>query len=434
MKKILLAVILTLTALLSSCSLPGGLTLPFPIPSPQPTPDPIPDPIPDREGYLDPTHKSGTYKIEFVLATGSVIHYYEEGELPEPPAELDYENEVFTFSFLTWDTEIIPVTGDAKYMAKYEKTNKQYTATFIVGDRSIPVKANCGTAPTPPKAANYKGMQFACWDRPVESSLTDVTYTAVYTSLLSPERMVEVYNEPLSAYSSDFQTMHMAASYTALALQEHEMPLDGAVAARLASFLATFFDGEQGGNILFDARANWGFAGLTATFATVKDTPTVYNRLSYATRTRMDTFMRAVAYTVAFNMADCNGYKSGPGMAGNFGKDWNPNYRLGNIPCMPFLVHYFGVGDMDAGAKYVEELILGFDGQVYDGMIRCFSDYGWTTAYRTWTSPAPVENARDARTLLVEGGNATVHPDYKANGGGGGGYGVKGNGPFRYKG
>lgn len=66
-----------------------------------------------------------------------------------------------------------------------------------------------------------------------------------YTSLLSPERMAEVYSEPLSAYSSDFQTMHMAASYTAPALQEYEAPLDGAIAPRLSIFGETFFACER---------------------------------------------------------------------------------------------------------------------------------------------------------------------------------------------
>ena len=78
---------------------------------------------------------------------------------------------------------------------------------------------------------------------------------------------------------------------------------------------------------------------------------------------------------------------------------------------------------------------MDFDDAQYRHMVQCFSTYGWTLAYRTWTSPAPVDGALDARTLLVEGGVATVHPDYKSNGGGGGGKGVNGGGtPFTYKG
>lgn len=397
-------------------------------------PAPVTPPPPD-EGYRDPTHKSGTYKIEFVMGNRTVVHYYEALELPEPPTDTDYENNLFSWIFLGWDREITAVTKDARYTAQYDKMIKQYTATFLVGRREIKVKTNCGAVPTPPATANFEGMRFVCWDRPLTESVTDVTYTAVYTDTLSVESMQQVYNEPLSAYSTDFQTMHMAASYVALAVQEHAHPLDGAIAARLAAFVETFFAKEQGAEILFDARANWGFAGLAATFATVKDTPTVYNRLDASTREKMDTFMWAIAYTVAFNMADYNNYKSGPGMAGNFGKEWNPNYRLGNIPCMPFVVHYFGYGDMEAGALLVERAIGSFDNAEYARMIGRFSVYGWTKAYRCWTSPAPVDGALDAQTLLVDGGNATVHPDYKQGGGGGGGKGVSGQGQtFAYKG
>lgn len=39
--------------------------------------------------------------------------------------------------------------------------------------------------------------------------------------------------------------MHMAASYTALALQEYEAPLDGAIALRLSIFGETFFGCER---------------------------------------------------------------------------------------------------------------------------------------------------------------------------------------------
>ena len=56
---------------------------------PTPTPDPVPDPTPEQS-YLDPTHKTGTYRVDFILQSETVTHYYEAGEIPEPPEVLGF--------------------------------------------------------------------------------------------------------------------------------------------------------------------------------------------------------------------------------------------------------------------------------------------------------------------------------------------------------
>ena len=423
-KLILLFVCIVSGALLASCTIPG-LT---------PTPDTSDTP---KVGYADPSHKTGTYKVVFDLEVKRITHFYEAREMPEPPTEgLDYETEQFRWVFTGWDRELAPVGENTTYVARYDQVQKTYTAKFDVGRREIKVVTDAGKKPVPPAdVADYEGMSFVCWDREIEISYTDVTYTAVFTDMLSVDQMRAAYKDPLMAFSSDFQNLHSGASYTALALQELTHPLDGAVADRVAGFIASTLSSVSKNTLEFDAHANWGFPGYLATFTIAKATPTVWSRLDYSTRERLNTFMEAALYQTAFNIADYNGYKSGPGMQGNFGKDWNPNYRLGNVPNLAFAVYYFGEGDLQKGAQKAEKMIADFNKVTYDSLVRRFDTYGWDFAFATWTNAAPVDGALSAEQLLVEGGNATVAPQYNANGGGGGGKGVSGQGEkFKYKG
>ncbi len=427
MKKIiLLFVCIALGALLASCTTPG-LT---------PTPDTPDTSDTPKVGYADPTHKKGTYKVIFDLDVKRITHFYEAGEMPEPPTEgLDFDTEQFAWVFAGWDREMTPVDGDTTYTARYDKVQKTYKAKFIIGKRTVTVTTDAGQKPTPPSSVpDFEGMTFACWDREIEIGYTDVTYTAVFCDMMTPEQMEASYNEPLSHFSSDFQNLHMGASYVALALQEYTHPLDGAVADRVASFIVAFLSAEGGKEIEFDAHANWGYPSLCATFTVAKFTPTIWSRLDLSAKARVNTFMEAILYQTAFNIADYNFYKSGPGMQGNFGKDWNPNYRLGNVPNLAYAVYYFGDGDVEKGAEKVEDMIGDFNASKYDSIVKQFQTYGWKFAYETWTSDAPKDDALSAKELLVDGGNATVAPGYNDNGGGGGGKGVSGQGtPFTYK-
>ena len=98
-------------------------------------------------------------------------------------------------------------------------------------------------------------------------------------------------------------------------------------------------------------------------------------------------------------------------MQGNYNKTWNPNYRLANIPVMVFVTHYFGDGDIDAGAEYVNAFLKGFDEEAYDEMIDTFVKYGWHRAEYIWTSEGRVSSdgrtqGKSAKELLIYGGQA----------------------------
>ena len=78
--------------------------------------------------------KKERYTVRFVNADNSVITQkeYEEGSMPEAPADPTYTAEHYTYVFAGWDKEITAVEDDVIYKAVYTKTATNYTVTFMV--------------------------------------------------------------------------------------------------------------------------------------------------------------------------------------------------------------------------------------------------------------------------------------------------------------
>lgn len=70
--------------------------------------------------YLDPEHEFDVYRLNY-----GVTPKYLEDENPTRPDDVDY-----TYTFVGWTPEIVPVTGDATYTAVYEAIQKKYTIIF----------------------------------------------------------------------------------------------------------------------------------------------------------------------------------------------------------------------------------------------------------------------------------------------------------------
>ena len=363
-----------------------------------------PDTPPVVEGYQDPSHKKGTYKVEFVLRSKTITHFYEAGEMPEAPEVPDEKNQAVLLVFKGWDTEPSAVTGHATYTAQYDMSTYEYTASFVLGGgRTVKVKATAGQKPEPPKVADYQGMTFACWDRPLETSLEDVSYTAVYTDQLDPENFTKAYQTQNFIWQSHgYRDMIVADALYALVLQEHENPMSGPVRDRIIEQI-THLTAEDSAPE-FTCSTNWPYGIITACIAMAKDTPSVWDKMDVSLKKRVDTLMEAFAYIVSLGTSDYNSYQTGPNFQGNYKNNWNVNYALGNIPCMVFVVYYFGNGDIEAGAKAVNDKLKGFDSDEYDRMIRAFNTYGWKNAANCWTTPAPKAGYADARAMLVNGG------------------------------
>ena len=421
MKKLLLLILCLTALMLASCQLPVELPFELPFEIPGLTPAPTPTPTPDEDdqdqpigGYLDPTHRTGTYKVEFKLYTKTITHFYEEGEMPEPPAVENEVEDLLIQSFVGWDKTIVAVTGDTVYVAKYEEQIKYYTAKFLVANgRTISVKTRAGNVPEAPTPSNNGSLQFACWDREIKASTDDVTYTAIYVdpSITTVKSMSRSFSQAIitTDYHPFRDLQKMTAVYTLL-LQEYTHPdgSNGVIAARVAEHLTSFVSDGNGMN--FDCSTNWQYGVVAAVYAMAKKTPTVWNRINYSTRTRIDTLMEGLAYIGSWGTSDYNDYKTGPALGGNYRKSWNPNYRLGNIPGMAFITYYFGDGNMENGAKRVNEMITSFNEATYVKMINRFTEYKWKAAVDAWTTEGAelngVVSTSSAKNLLINGGDA----------------------------
>ena len=362
-------------------------------------------------GYVDPEHKKGTYKVEYVLRDKTVTQFYELNEIPEPPTVESLKNGTVLLVFNGWDTEIVPVSGNAKYTAQYTNSTYEYTATFVLGGgRTQKVKATAGHKPKEPTVADYQGMQFACWDKAVVAGTEDVTYTAVYTDQLDPAGFKRAYEtQDFIWQNHGYRDMQVADALYALVLQEHERPMSGPVRDRIIAQIEHLT--ADGSAPEFTCSTNWPYGIVTACLAMAKDTPSVWDKMSYSLKSKVDTMMEAFAYIISLGTSDQNAYQTGPNFQGNYKNNWNANYALGSIPCMVFVVYYFGNGDIEAGAKTVNDKLKGFNEAAYNRMIRAFETNGWDNALACWTTAAPMDGYADAKTMLIKGG-AVAGLDY----------------------
>ena len=261
-------------------------------------------------------------------------------------------------------------------------------------------------------------VTFMCWDKDFSAIMEETTYTAVYcdTSMLPVSELLLAYKQPLLQYASTEGTdsgnslLRRALALFTLVLHENENPQGGAIATRAIEHFTSVVTKDQAPPL--DAATNWAYNPLMASLALARVTPTIWNAIPADIQMRLNTLACAMAYLGSFSTSDYNGYKTGPGMQGNYSKTWNPNYRLGNIPTMVYVTYFFGVGDIDAGADSVNTLIKNFDEDVYDTLVNTFSKYGWRRAFKRWTSEGRVATdgsgtvGMDAKTLLCYGGQA----------------------------
>ena len=238
--------------------------------------------------------------------------------------------------------------------------------------------------------------------------------------LMSRESLDKMLAVELLAYPAEHETndnrpnsLGRAIALYSLVLHENENAEGGAYALRAAEHLASATAPRQAP--AFDAICLWNYAVLTASIALARQTPTVWSLLSDDTKARLDFMMEMYAYLESFATSDDNSYHTGPGLAGNYHKNWNPNYRLANVPVMIYVTHYFGDGDMELGAERVNALLHGFNEAKYDCVIARLDALGWHRAKAIWTTPARMHEdgtyGTDARQVLLYGGE-TYSLDY----------------------
>ena len=295
---------------------------------------------------------------------------------------------------------------------------KQYNATFVMGNETVTVPFTAGEPLTPPaNVPDFEGMKFACWDRDLSrTSFGDLKIRAVYTDTLSPAEMERCFRrEDWYPEQHGYHDLGRSDMVYALIYQEYTHPEpSGAIAARVAGHFSNYLRGKSP---YLDCSTNWAMPVAAANFAMAKQTPSIWSRLGENLCQKIDTFMEALTYLQSFACSDQNEFRTGPGMNGNFYKNWNANYAFGNIPTMVYVTYYFGDGDIELGAERVNTMLKAFDESVYERMIAAFKKYEWTAAYDTWTTKGPVAAdgtcGPDAKTLLCHGGNAYGKDTYK---------------------
>ena len=372
---------------------------------------------------IDRTDPSaGKYKIRFFLGNtpNYVIHYYNEGETITPPETLpSYETPGYTCVFNGWDGVVFEVvSGNAVYRANYIEDYKYTTISFKVLDQVKEYQVAAGSYPKEPNLSEFdlpEGVEFVCWDKQFVAASEDVTYQAITTACFDKETFLAAYNTGLLIYPSsttarDNSTTNTALALSVLMMEEATYPVGGAVADRIVEHLTAMVQKDQAPS--FDACCFWNYNPHTATIAMAKATPTVWNKVPADVKLRLDTMMKAFAMLESFATSDYNSYGTGPSMLGNYGKDWNPNYRLANVPVMIYVTHYFGNGDMEEGAATVNFFLKNFNEDTYTDMINTFQKYGWRRAFLCWTADARTSTdgkniqGRSAKDLMISGGQA----------------------------
>jgi hypothetical protein len=146
------------------------------------------------------TAKTDTYTITWMPDEGETplgTETYAEGEIPAfngtPAKDATAE---YTYTFVGWTPEIVPVTGDATYTAVFKPVKNSYTITFLDWDGSELAKGryDYNTAasvivpenPTRENDAHYS-YTFAGWNPAVVAVTDSATYKATYTSKALPQ-------------------------------------------------------------------------------------------------------------------------------------------------------------------------------------------------------------------------------------------------------
>ena len=136
------------------------------------------------------------YVVKFVLEDGTELQSSEVEYGAMPAYEGTPEkaaDDTYTYEFTGWDAEIVAVTGEATYTARFNPVYKEYSVKFVNADgETISEKADYHFGDTvvvpddPSRAATeYFTFAFAGWDSEVAATVAgSVVYTAVYTPAL----------------------------------------------------------------------------------------------------------------------------------------------------------------------------------------------------------------------------------------------------------
>ena len=208
--------------------------------------------------------------------------------------------------------------------------------------------------------------------------------------------------EHIEDYEGKGDILKATSAFLFLSLQARERGSKEA-ADRAVMHVKNFISG--GKEPMFTAGPFWFYETTSMGFAVFRHTPMLWDKLTEEEKDRVDLIMKCYAIASAFVTNDCNFYKTGATLTGNYYKTWNPNHRMAMIfPIVAATVYFSATGN---GSEIVNNILTSFG---YDEYIEAFEKYGFTRAKRGWTTKGIVLEsgikALDARDLLLNGGEA----------------------------
>lgn len=287
-----------------------------------------------------------------------------------------------------------------------QNTCKNVTFVYdgeIVATASVAV----GERPTAPEISAKKEGYRLMWLGINQAVQEDVTLNA-YEVLGNPKELLEALSFPLlgfdTARTDNVGSVFASAFYLIyLASEVRNNPNHEIFRARAVESLKNMVNPEKNCAPYFDLSCNWPYAPVTAAITLCHETPEIWNGLTAYEQEVYDFIMECFAYVQGMGTNDPNYYCTGPGLYGNFGKTWNPNYRLANTPPVVFAGRYFG------GAEKLDKMLLSFD---YDATVARLEKYGFQRALARWTRPAAVVDGvatRSQKDFMEDGGEAFIN-------------------------
>ncbi len=370
------------------------------------------------------------YTVKWDFAGGLHETKVKEGDVPTPPSAFSdsYLTKDLVYTFTGWNKELVALTKeyvDANktgefilIRANYKTSPRTYTVSFSMnGEIVAEVKTAYNEYAVFPSGVDVSpktGFNFIKWSG-IEKPIKEDTILTGSSVMLDPAQLSYALTYNTISFSkgeheNKGSVFAEASSLLYLLLEVRQSPDPTGESLvylnRIMQHLHTFV-GTEGITPYFDLEPYWCYVPLTAAITLAKNTPLVWNQLDASEIEKYDFIMECFAYILTFGTDDDNKYLTGPGLAGNYSKTWNPNYRLANVLPMVFVGQYFG------GAAAVNEKLLSFS---YDATMAKFEQYGFTRALERWADKqAILETDADGnptllgptvKELLENGGNA----------------------------
>ena len=132
------------------------------------------------------------YTVTWIVDGETSQETYFEGEMPVYKYGTEKEaDEVYTYTFIGWDKEIVPVVEDVTYEAVYEKEYIEYVVTWIIEGAEEKETYHYNDMPyykngTPSKAGNAQySYEFTGWDKELVAVTSNATYTAEFSQSIN---------------------------------------------------------------------------------------------------------------------------------------------------------------------------------------------------------------------------------------------------------